>query len=147
MHNRHILPVQRSHQRLSPLTESLPRALSRSKTASPGDFQKLYGGLDLRKLTRATTASAATRSRAMARALRIAKEAGLTFGNARPNTGLGMSRKQLRQFREQEDASEFARDMLQARAISRMSPRLTKEQAEYIGVDVDGPYKPEHYRY
>ncbi|MCX7843709.1 MAG: adenosylhomocysteinase [Clostridia bacterium] len=25
--------------------------------------------------------------------------------------------------------------------------RLTKEQAEYIGVDVDGPYKPEHYKY
>ena len=25
--------------------------------------------------------------------------------------------------------------------------RLTKKQAEYIGVDVDGPYKPEHYRY
>jgi adenosylhomocysteinase len=24
---------------------------------------------------------------------------------------------------------------------------LTPEQAEYIGVDVDGPYKPEHYRY
>lgn len=24
---------------------------------------------------------------------------------------------------------------------------LTKEQAEYIGVDVNGPYKPEHYRY
>jgi adenosylhomocysteinase len=24
---------------------------------------------------------------------------------------------------------------------------LTKEQADYIGVDVDGPYKPEHYRY
>ncbi|PXY37084.1 adenosylhomocysteinase [Prauserella coralliicola] len=24
---------------------------------------------------------------------------------------------------------------------------LTKEQAEYIGVDVDGPFKPEHYRY
>ncbi|MEU6131561.1 adenosylhomocysteinase [Saccharopolyspora sp. NPDC047091] len=24
---------------------------------------------------------------------------------------------------------------------------LTKAQAEYIGVDVDGPYKPEHYRY
>ncbi|MBJ7386941.1 MAG: adenosylhomocysteinase, partial [Mycolicibacterium sp.] len=23
----------------------------------------------------------------------------------------------------------------------------TKEQAEYIGVDVEGPYKPEHYRY
>ena len=25
--------------------------------------------------------------------------------------------------------------------------RLTDEQAEYLGVDVDGPYKPEHYRY
>ena len=24
---------------------------------------------------------------------------------------------------------------------------LTKEQAEYIGVPVDGPYKPDHYRY
>ena len=24
---------------------------------------------------------------------------------------------------------------------------LTKEQAEYINVSVDGPYKPEHYRY
>lgn len=24
---------------------------------------------------------------------------------------------------------------------------LTKEQAEYINVDIDGPYKPEHYRY
>lgn len=25
--------------------------------------------------------------------------------------------------------------------------RLTEEQAEYLGVPVDGPYKPEHYRY
>ncbi|RLA12240.1 MAG: adenosylhomocysteinase, partial [Gammaproteobacteria bacterium] len=25
--------------------------------------------------------------------------------------------------------------------------RLSDEQASYIGVDVDGPYKPEHYRY
>jgi adenosylhomocysteinase len=25
--------------------------------------------------------------------------------------------------------------------------RLTKEQADYIGVPVDGPYKPDHYRY
>jgi adenosylhomocysteinase len=24
---------------------------------------------------------------------------------------------------------------------------LTKEQAAYIGVDVEGPYKPEYYRY
>jgi adenosylhomocysteinase len=25
--------------------------------------------------------------------------------------------------------------------------RLTKDQADYLGVDLDGPYKPEHYRY
>ena len=25
--------------------------------------------------------------------------------------------------------------------------KLTEEQAKYIGVSVDGPYKPEHYRY
>ena len=24
--------------------------------------------------------------------------------------------------------------------------KLTKEQADYIGVPVEGPYKPEHYR-
>jgi adenosylhomocysteinase len=25
--------------------------------------------------------------------------------------------------------------------------KLTKDQAEYIGVDVEGPFKPNHYRY
>jgi hypothetical protein len=25
--------------------------------------------------------------------------------------------------------------------------KLTKKQAEYLGVPVEGPYKPEHYRY
>ncbi len=25
--------------------------------------------------------------------------------------------------------------------------KLTKEQADYIGVPIDGPYKPEFYRY
>jgi adenosylhomocysteinase len=25
--------------------------------------------------------------------------------------------------------------------------KLSKDQAEYIGVDVEGPYKPDHYRY
>ena len=25
--------------------------------------------------------------------------------------------------------------------------KLTKEQADYIGVPLNGPYKPEHYRY
>jgi adenosylhomocysteinase len=25
--------------------------------------------------------------------------------------------------------------------------QLTKKQAAYLGVDVDGPFKPDHYRY
>ena len=32
-------------------------------------------------------------------------------------------------------------------ALGGMLTKLSKEQAEYIGVDVEGPYKPEHYRY
>ncbi len=32
-------------------------------------------------------------------------------------------------------------------ALGGSMTKLTKEQAEYIGVDVEGPYKPEHYRY
>ncbi|MGX7680691.1 adenosylhomocysteinase [Jatrophihabitans sp. DSM 45814] len=32
-------------------------------------------------------------------------------------------------------------------AVGATLTELTKEQAEYIGVDVTGPYKPEHYRY
>jgi adenosylhomocysteinase len=32
-------------------------------------------------------------------------------------------------------------------ALGAELTKLTKEQAEYIGVDVEGPYKPEHYRY
>ncbi|KPK36196.1 MAG: hypothetical protein AMJ65_16545 [Phycisphaerae bacterium SG8_4] len=25
--------------------------------------------------------------------------------------------------------------------------RMTEKQAEYLGIPIDGPYKPEHYRY
>jgi adenosylhomocysteinase len=32
-------------------------------------------------------------------------------------------------------------------AVGAKLTTLTKQQAEYIGVDVHGPYKPEHYRY
>ncbi|AMT72267.1 adenosylhomocysteinase [Mycobacteroides immunogenum] len=32
-------------------------------------------------------------------------------------------------------------------ALGGKLTRLSKDQAEYIGVDVEGPYKPEHYRY
>jgi len=34
--------------------------------------------------------------------------------------------------------------------LDKLGVKLTKlspEQAKYIGVSVDGPYKPEHYRY
>jgi adenosylhomocysteinase len=32
-------------------------------------------------------------------------------------------------------------------ALGGRLTKLTKEQAEYLGVDVEGPYKPEPYRY
>ena len=34
--------------------------------------------------------------------------------------------------------------------LDRLSVKLTKltaKQAEYLGIPVDGPYKPDHYRY
>lgn len=36
---------------------------------------------------------------------------------------------------------------LHLKKINAHLTTLTKEQADYIGVDVDGPYKPEYYRY
>ncbi|RMH18782.1 MAG: adenosylhomocysteinase [Gammaproteobacteria bacterium] len=36
---------------------------------------------------------------------------------------------------------------LHLKKIGAKLTRLTQEQADYIGVPVDGPYKPEHYRY
>jgi adenosylhomocysteinase len=33
-----------------------------------------------------------------------------------------------------------------SKLVVRLTP-LTQEQASYIGVSVDGPYKPEYYRY
>jgi adenosylhomocysteinase len=36
---------------------------------------------------------------------------------------------------------------IHVQALGGTLTRLTKEQAEYINVDVEGPYKPEHYRY
>ncbi len=32
-------------------------------------------------------------------------------------------------------------------ALGGRLTKLTKEQAEYLGIDVEGPYKPDHYRY
>jgi adenosylhomocysteinase len=36
---------------------------------------------------------------------------------------------------------------IHVQALGGSLTKLTKEQAEYINVDVEGPYKPEHYRY
>jgi adenosylhomocysteinase len=36
---------------------------------------------------------------------------------------------------------------IHVQALGGELTRLTKDQAEYIGVDVEGPFKPEHYRY
>jgi len=36
---------------------------------------------------------------------------------------------------------------LHLEALGVRLTELTKEQAEYLGVDVAGPYKPDHYRY
>jgi adenosylhomocysteinase len=32
------------------------------------------------------------------------------------------------------------------RLDARLS-KLTKKQADYLGINVDGPFKPDHYRY
>ncbi len=40
---------------------------------------------------------------------------------------------------------EVARYMVEG--FGGVITKLTKEQADYIGVDVNGPYKPEHYKY
>jgi adenosylhomocysteinase len=37
--------------------------------------------------------------------------------------------------------------MLHLDQLGAKLTKLTQEQADYIGVPVDGPYKPEHYRY
>jgi adenosylhomocysteinase len=36
---------------------------------------------------------------------------------------------------------------LHLKKIGARLTKLSKDQADYIGVDVNGPYKPEHYRY
>jgi adenosylhomocysteinase len=36
---------------------------------------------------------------------------------------------------------------LHVEALSGKITRLTKKQADYLGVPADGPYKPNHYRY
>jgi adenosylhomocysteinase len=40
---------------------------------------------------------------------------------------------------------EVARLHLERIGVKRT--KLTKKQADYLGVPVEGPYKPEHYRY
>ena len=57
--------------------------------------------------------------------------------------GLVMSQGQIRAVHSRSE--KVAR--IHVEALGGELTKLTKEQAEYIGVDVEGPYKPEHYRY
>ena len=41
----------------------------------------------------------------------------------------------------------LAKRPVPGRVKTRMCPPLRPDQAAYIGVPVEGPYKPEHYRY
>ncbi len=36
---------------------------------------------------------------------------------------------------------------IHVQALNGDLTKLTKDQADYIGVDIEGPFKPEHYRY
>ena len=38
-------------------------------------------------------------------------------------------------------------EMLQDLVMAAVNEALTKVQAEYLGVELEGPYKPSHYRY
>jgi len=40
-----------------------------------------------------------------------------------------------------------ARKLVAKPFLAKVVTRLTPKQAEYLGVPMDGPYKPEHYRY
>jgi adenosylhomocysteinase len=37
--------------------------------------------------------------------------------------------------------------LLQLKTLNAQLTKLTEEQAAYIGVKKEGPYKPDHYRY
>ena len=91
-------------------------------------------------------------------ALRRANEPGMT--DTLVCEEIGVTTRQLRRWRdavkEHGEADAFpghgkARDEEVARLhldhLGVKLTRLTKEQAEYIGVPVEGPYKPDYYRY
>ena len=56
-----------------------------------------------------------------------------------------MSSETERNFLSKELDEEVAR--LHLDKLGAKLTQLSSEQADYIGVSVDGPYKPEHYRY
>ena len=61
-----------------------------------------------------------------------------------------LSAKAGRQMQTPQEARELQDVQLRLDHLDKLGVKLTKltpEQADYIGVAVDGPYKPEHYRY
>jgi adenosylhomocysteinase len=61
----------------------------------------------------------------------------MALAKDRPELGVYMLPKEL-----DEEVARLHLDKLGVKLT-----KLTKEQADYIGVKVEGPYKPEHYRY
>ena len=43
--------------------------------------------------------------------------------------------------------SNLANTVLELKKLGVELTTLTKDQADYMGVPVEGPFKPEHYRY
>ena len=66
--------------------------------------------------------------------LDIARAAAIGAGKASVIFSLEMSRE------------EITKRMLSAESKVKLT-KLTEDQAAYLGIPVDGPYKPDHYRY
>ena len=47
----------------------------------------------------------------------------------------------------QNEIEYIERNMYKAEKIGAKLTRMTPHQADYINIPVEGPYKPEHYRY
>lgn len=108
--NRHILPIQQSHQRLSPLEAALPRQIARSKSASVFDFHTLHDH----------SASKMRAQTAMSRGRGLGGGAGSAA--VRAGTAPGQARKEYL-------ARQMDRMALQSRSITRLSPRADKTTA------------------
>lgn len=116
--NRHILPIQQSHQRLSPLETALPKEFSKSKSANIFDFHRLHDA-----------GAAASRARTAAGGLR-GRGVGGGLGAAVVREGARTAPSNIRKMYLQKQMDRMA---LQSRSITRLSPRDDKDIAAGYG--------------